>query len=543
MTAPRCIECGESDWSEAGTCRSCSVFPTLGYQVAELIEATCVIPDGDHVGEPYELTDEMLRYLLGRYRVHPATGRFFYPRGSQLVRPQKWGKGPLTSSIIIAECHPDGPVRPAGWDASGQPVGRPWPTPWYQVTATSESQTDNVWRALVPMIELGDLAADIPDTGETRINLPGGGKIEPVTSSAQARLGQRITGASQDETHSWTAHNGGRKLADTQRRNLAGTGGRFEETTNKWDPADESVAEQTSREDGVYHDDVDPGKGSIRNKADRRRMLKKVYGDSWWVDLDRIDDEITELVKRDPSQAERYFLNRESAGAGQAFDPDRWKQLAKPGLLAEPEAKGRRKIVIGVDGARFVDALGAIATDIETGHQWPVGIWERPEGAPPEYEHPFADIDGAMLDAFERFTVWRVYVDPQYIEHLLQKWQGRWGEKRVIPWWMHRKREVAWAVRNYTEAQGAGDMSHDGDEKFAEHMRNARKRKLDIFDDKHRQMHTIGKDRPDSPRKMDAAAAGVISWEARGDAIAADALNEDTDGPAFDPDDYRMSVL
>jgi hypothetical protein len=44
-----------------------------------------------------------------------------------------------------------------------------------------------------------------------------------------------------------------------------------------------------------------------------------------------------------------------------------------------------------------------------------------------------------------------------------------------------------------------------------------------VYDDQHRQMHTISKDRPDSTRKMDGAMAAVLSWEARNDAIAAGA--------------------
>lgn len=36
-------------------------------------------------------------------------------------------------------------------------------------------------------------------------------------------------------------------------------------------------------------------------------------------------------------------------------------------------------------------------------------------------------------------------------------------------------------------------------------------------------MMLIGKDRQDSPRKMDAAVAAILAWEARGDAVAADA--------------------
>ncbi len=496
-------------------------FPTLGYQVAELIEAKVVIPDGDHAGAPYALTDEQLNFVIWLYRVDPVSGGFVYVRGGQLVRPQKWGKSPFAAAIICAEADPEGPVRPDGWDASGEPVGAPWPTPWIQVTAASEDQADNVWRSLLPMIELGVLAAEIPDTGRTRINLPGGGLIEPVTASATSRLGQRLTFAVQDETHSWTQLNGGRRVADTQRRNLAGMGGRWLEVTNAWDPAEGSVAQQTSenREPGVFLDDVDPGEGSIRDKADRRRMLTRVYGDSWWIDFERIDGEVVALLDRDPAQAERFFLNRKLAAEDAAFDPVRWQELAQPFAVV----RGSR-IVIGVDGARFSDALAIIATEVESGFQWPIGIWERPASATDAYEHPQAEVDAAMVEAFERFDVVRCYCDPQWIDNLVDRWQGRWGAQRVLPWYTNRARQAAWAVRNFTTAVGSGDLHHDGDPVFAQHVANARRRRLQVVDDQHVPMVTLAKDRRDSSRKIDAAMAAVLSWEARGDAIASGAL-------------------
>jgi hypothetical protein len=491
-------------------------FPTLGYEVGAWIQEHCAVPDGERVGDPYVLTDEMWRFLFQFYRIDPETERFHWSRGAQLVRAQKWGKGPLSAAIICAEA--DGPVIFDGWDAAGEPVGRPWPTPWIQITAVSEDQTDNVWRALLPMIDLGALSADIPDTGETRINLHGGGRIEPVTSNARSRLGQRITFAVEDETHSWTSHNGGRKLADTQRRNLAGMKGRWMETTNAWDPAEESVAQETSekREPGVYFDDREPGLGSIRNKRERRKLLRQVYGDSWWVDLDRIEEEIEALLPRDPAQAERFFLNRKLAAEAAAFDLEQWRKLADSTKVVADKAL----ITIGVDGARFDDALAVVGTDIEQGHQFVIGIWEAPESVE-GYEHPMDEVDAAVTDAFETYDVWRAYVDPQYIEGLLDRWQGRWGEKRVIPWLTSRPRPTAFAVRNYRTAVGAGDLTHDGNEVMSRHIGNARRRKLAVYDDDHRPLYALSKDRPNSPRKIDAAMAGILAWEARGDAVAA----------------------
>jgi hypothetical protein len=502
-------------------------FPTLGYEVADWITENCVIPDGDLVGEPYELTDEMIRFLVWYYRVNPEatspkTGgqRFHFERGGQLVRPQKWGKGPFSAAVVCAEAYAN--VVPDGWDAAGEPVGRPWATPHVQITAVSEDQTENVWRVLQPMIELGGLAADIPDTGLTRINLPGGGIIEPVTSSARSRLGQRVTFVVQDETHSWVERNGGWRLADNQRRNLAGMGGRFLETTNAWSPVEQSVAQRTNDAPlGVFVDYPPPLSGSVKNKRERRKVMRQGYGDSWWVDLDRVDVEVEALIAHDPAQAERFFLNRAHAGESLAFDATRWGELATAEVVPD-----RSLIVVGVDGARFEDALAMVATDVLTGHQWPLIIIQRPELADDDYEHDFEAADGALIEAFERFNVWRVYIDPQRIEKLVERWQGRWnkGSKPVvIEWHTNRPKQICYAVRNYRAAQTAGDLTHDGDSVMAAHIANARKFATNVKDDDGRPMWTLSKDRPGSPNKIDAAMAGVLAWEARGDAIAAGA--------------------
>jgi hypothetical protein len=50
--------------------------------------------------------------------------------------------------------------------------------------------------------------------------------------------------------------------------------------------------------------------------------------------------------------------------------------------------------------------------------------------------------------------------------------------------------------------------SHNGDEDFVRHLKNARRQKLNVYDEQHRQMHTSPRT-PDSPRKIDAAMAGV----------------------------------
>jgi hypothetical protein len=488
---------------------------TLGPVVTDWIERHCVIPDGEQMGQPFRLTQEMKDFVDAFYAVDLSTRKFVFGRGGQLIRPQKWGKGPFSAALICAEAA--GPVLPvfAGGELVG---GKAWETPWIQVTAVSEDQTDNVFRALLPMIQLSPaLNMEISDTGLTRVNLPGGGYIEPVTASARSRLGQRITFVVQDETHSWVQSNGGLQLADNQRRNLAGMGGRFLETTNAFDPVEASVAQRTfeSKVPGTLLDDAEPPPGSVRNKRERRKVLQAVYGDSWWVDLDRIDQEIEALLEHDPAQAERFFLNRKLASEGAAFDVEKFKTLAAPKTVSAFSV-----ITLGIDGARHHDAIAVIATDVKSGYQWPLTIVERPDRAPDDYEHDLDAVDGAVSDAFERYTVWRAYCDPHWIEGLIEGWQNRYGDKRVVQWLTNRPRPVAWAIRNFEQAIAAGDLSHDGDDVFVAHVRNARRRKLTVLDDKERPMHTLSKDSVRSLRKIDAAMAAVLSWEARGDCIA-----------------------
>jgi hypothetical protein len=304
--------------------------PTLGYQVGEWIEAHCVIPDGEYGGLPFLLTDEQWTFLAHHYRlkVDAREGQLaqaFTYRRSLLVRPQKWGKGPLVAAMICAESV--GPSLFAGWDADGKPVAKVRATSRIQVTASSEDQTGNVYGHLLPMIQRGPLADVIPDAGVTRTNLPDGGYIEPVTSKARSRLGAPITFAPQDETGTWTTANGGQILADTQRRGLAGMGGRSVETTNAWDPAEQSVAQRgfESKALDIYRDfPQSPSSWSYGDKRDRRKIHKFAYGDSWWIDLDGIEAEAAELMERDPAQAERFFGNRIVAGRGSWLPEGLW---------------------------------------------------------------------------------------------------------------------------------------------------------------------------------------------------------------------------
>ena len=493
-------------------------FPTLGFLVGGWIQSHCVIPDGDYAGQPYMLTDEMWRFLAFHFRLQPeaASGdrsMAYVYRRSQLVRPQKWGKGPFSAAMICVESV--GPALFDGWDAAGEPVGRPWPTPLIQVTANSEDQTENVYRALTPMIQLGPLADVIPDTGETRINLPGGGRIDPVTSKARSRLGQRVTFVVQDETGLWTQSNGMVAVAETQRRGLAGMGGRALETTNSFDPAEMSVAQRTAEANvtDVYRDHrMAPVHLSYGNKQERHRIHRHVYGDSWWVNLDAIEAEAAELITVDRAQAERFFGNRVVAGLGHWIQPADWEAREVRRDIADGT-----EIAIGFDGSE-VDDWTAIRCETKDGYLFTPTygpsnrqtIWNPAEWSG---RIPRGEVNAAVEELFRRFKVSRLYADPRDWQTEIEGWALQHGEKVVAPWATYRPIPMHAALTRFVVDLAEGALSHDACHYSALHIGNARKLA------KPGDRYMLGKPSPN--QKIDAAMAGVLAHEAACDARAA----------------------
>ena len=144
-------------------------FPSLGWQVLDWAESSFAVPDGPFAGDPLVLTDEQASILVRFYQLDDR-GRFVFRRAS-VRRAQGWGKSPLLAIVALAELC--GPSKFDGWDAAGEPVGAPPGTPWVQVAAVSEDQTDNTYTALYTMAAESDLAGADLDVGLTRIFLRG----------------------------------------------------------------------------------------------------------------------------------------------------------------------------------------------------------------------------------------------------------------------------------------------------------------------------------------------------------------------------------
>lgn len=515
-------------------------WPTLGFLVNDWTEAHCTVPDGFRMGEQWRAYEWQLWCTCNHYRVKPAAriGQLapaFHYRRSLIVAPQKTGKGPWSATITLAEAA--GPVVFNGWatggevyDCSdwgcscgwwyeyepGEPMGRPWPSPFIQLLATSEDQVDNVYRPLQSMVRAGPLS-EYMRVGEEFTRVGAHGRIDVVTSNAQSRLGNPINFCNQDESGLYNDVNKMRKVADTMRRGLAGMGGRSLETTNPPDPSEDSVAQRTleGTSKDIFRFWREPPKHlSFKDKRERRKILTYVYRGSDHIDIDSIEAEAAEIMEYDPAQAERFFGNRMVYGAGAWCEAEQWDartadELVKPG---DP-------VVVGFDGSD-VDDWTVLRCETRSGHMFTPTF---KDGTPMVWnpaEHggqvPRLEVAAAVEHLFEHYRVVRMYADPPWWETEIDGWAEKYGDDVVIRWATYRIVQMhAACERLLTDVnkQNTG-FTHDGCPTTAVHVRNARK------SPRPQERYVLAK--PSQSQKIDACVTSVICHEAAGDVAKAD---------------------
>lgn len=499
-------------------------FPTLGGEVADWIELWCRIPDGYRQGEEYRLTNEMLAFLKDYYRIDPGENCLHY-YGAQFRRSQKYGKDPFGAAIILAEAM--GPARFDGWDANGEPVGAPYPTPYIPCLGTSEEQTDNTYQPLLEMIRRGPLV-NLPgmDAGETRVKLPNGGEVEPVTASARARLGQRMTFATLTETHLWSGPLY-RRLAGAVKRNIAGMDGRWLELTNAWDPTENSEAQVTAaaKNPRVLIDTVEPER--VEDLGDDEalyRELLRQYGDSalergGWVNIrGRIMGEVRSRAHFEADRR-RFFLNEIVVGESVFVDPIRWDSLARPGELLAPS----EPIALGFDGAKYQDATALVASRLSDARLFTLRIWERPKGADRDWRVDSAGVDRTLRDVFGAYRVTVMFADPYRWQDYLDAWSALWPD-RVVEFPTNVEQRMDKAIERFTTAFGGGQITHDGDVILTAHAKNAvlvkgSKKKPRPGEDETLSTHYLKMAKRGDGLLIDGAVAAVLAHEGRAYAI------------------------
>lgn len=483
---------------------------TLGWDILDWGSTFLAQPDGEHKGDTWVYTREQARFLLWFYALD-SLGRFIYRR-AMLMRVKGFGKSPLLSAISCTELL--GPVVFAGWDAAGQPVGKPHPSARVQLAGVSQDQADNTMSLVVEMLGHGTAVDEYGlDIGLTRVYSATGGKLEPVTASIKSREGQRPTFASLDETGLWTPAAKGPQLAATIRRNLAKVGGRSIETTNAFMPGEDSVAESTweyyqsildgrADDPGLLvdsrsaEDDVD-----IRDKHACMAALRYCYGDSTWVDLDRIWAEIQDPATHE-AEARRFYLNQIVAGDEQWIPKAQWDACALHDAPIEPG----EEITLGFDGGIRDDSTALVGVRVSDGLVFPIKIWERPYGDL-DWEVDVLDVDAWLRKIYGRFKVVRLNADPAYWQDIVGRWSLEYPGT-VWEWWTNRPTAMAKAVERFETAVATKALRHTSDATLTRHVMNTKVEETAWG-------RKLKKDAKGGSRKIDGAIAAILAYEAR----------------------------
>lgn len=507
---------------------------TIGWGVLAWAEYMLIQPDGARAGDPWSWTEDQARIVAWWYAVD-SNGRWVFTR-SQIVLPKGAGKSPLAAALSCCSLAAD--VVFDGFDAHGEAVGRPQASPYVQLAAVSQDQTDNTMSLVLAMLREGAAANEIPglDPGLTRVRTRNG-ILKPVTASAPSREGGRTTDSVLDETHLWNATNGGIQLAATIRRNLGKMNGRSLETTNCWIPGENSVAEATANfaakilegtavNTGLmrYHPSAD-----VDDLADEdavRAALKELYRCSPWIDVERVINEIYDLGT-DPQDSRRFYLNQITHAVDSWISEPEWRACIN---LEDPVLEGDT-IVVGFDGSRHrsrgvADSTALVGCRVSDGRLFLIACWEQPEGPTgADWWVPTAQVQAEVAETFARFNVVGMYADPAADwRSYVAAWEAQYNDRLTVKvssdhpmeWWFGgpNATKTVRATEQLHSAVIHKELSHDGGATMTRHFLNARRRisRVGI---------QIAKDNPESPRKIDVAVASVLAWQARLNAVAA----------------------
>lgn len=542
---------------------------TLGWQIIGWCAENLLGPDG----EPWLFTPEQMRLVLWIYALDER-GRYLY---SDLViqRMKGAGKDPLAAVLAVVEFL--GPCRFLRWateddvrngvdgyfpDAVGDPIGREERNAWVQIAAVSESQTKNTMGLIPGLISRECRAEYGVDLGKTVIYaLDGTRRLEVISSGYRTAEGNRPTFFVRNETHHWLSSNGGDELAAVARRNLGkGAGGQFRglSITNAYSPSENSFAKlqreayldamtsglasktlydsleapvgstiippftewDPDEAHGIAryeeHPDgtvtmIDPSIEEVRGHL--QRMLERVRGDAWWLDIERLIDDIFS-GEMSTEEAKRFYLNSITLGDDASFSPDDIRATIDPTIGAKRHGwegdplrlgwlpvKPTDPVVMFGDGSKSDDATGLIGCRLSDGYLFTIGVWQRPpKQRVRAWTAPRDEVDGRVQEAFGRFNIVGFWFDPshakddedqsRYWDVLVDRWHQTYADR--LQFWAQlsgdRRSSVGWDMtspaRGADFVQGVGRFTdeleshlfqHDGHPALVEHLTNCRR--------------------------------------------------------------------
>lgn len=497
----------------------------------------------------FVFTPEQARFLYWWYAVDEE-GKWLYPKEAYLQRGKGWGKDPFAAAYLLMELC--APVKFSHFEVSSfgvkVAIGKPWVNPLVQMMAVKHDQNRNTTLNF-PLMISERLKKDygLILLNET-VKLKSGGRIE-IASSADG-------GSIQGNPNTAGLINESQHFTDASSKasvkyllgNLSKRGGRALSIFNAPSPNEESVAYEAR----LAYDEMKAGRAydtrmlydsleanpkivdNMKTPDEVLTLLKCVYGDSWWANLEGFKEDILNIATP-MSYSKRYFFNLADVSEEVWIDIRDWDEGKKTGVPISP----KHEILVSLDCSKSNDSTALIGTRVSDGYVFFLGVWQKPPKergkVSDEWVAPRDEVEARVDEVFKRYNVVGLFIDPSHAKTDTGL-DGSGG--KVELYWdgmvdrLHRKYKdklKIWAKG--TEHSTSFDMSspknhsdfvdalmkmeddiynraiiHDGNADIRIHMANAMR--ADLRDGR----HSIWKGEKNSPKKIDLAVTVVIGY-------------------------------
>lgn len=165
------------------------------------------------------------------------------------------------------------------------------------------------------------------------------------------------------------------------------------------------------------------------------------------------------------------------------------------------------RITLGFDGSASGDSTVLIAATVDAKpHVWPIAMWEKPRDDD-RWRVPRHEVIAKVDETFEKYAVQRMHYDPFGWRTEAEDMADKHGGRKVIEYATNQVRRMAPATDRFYQAIVEGNITLEDNEAFRQHFLNAVAKNTTLGD-------LITKDGSNSPRKIDAAVASIIAYEA-----------------------------
>ncbi len=469
---------------------------TKGFEVIRWIEHHCRFTNGEWIGQPFRLLPWQVEIIKNLFEVRPDGLRRY--RWAYVSVPKKNGKTELAAALALYLLIGDGE-----------------PSPLVVCAAASDEQADLVFGAARKMCELSPTLSLVTELYDREILVPSiqGAKLIRVAAVAGTNDGKNISAVICDELHEWvstkgenvwnvlTNGTGARRQPMVMQITTAG----FDRETvcfRQYEKA-KGVLNGSSNDKRYYAYISEPPLESDYRDPETWRRANPSYGTT--VHQEFFEDQ---LAQKPEAVFRRYFLNEWTSTATAWLPHGAWE-----GIVAVRDFDPDVPFVAFLDGSWSNDSTGIVSATLDEPHLSVRGHWL------PDADLGHIDmvaVEDRCREILEAPGCRGLAFDPRGFQDLFARFEAEGYP--VVEWPTNSLARMVPACQDFFRAVVEKRVSHDGDPRLAEHVRNAV-----VKDDRYGPR--IVKQSKTSMRKIDLAVCAVGAYS--------EALRHASQPPAF----------